>query len=382
MRIVTHYRNAEKYIDGVSKWDISEKEKKEATKFLNEYLAGRITQKRGNNPDALIEKVSQTLRVCLENIKEPTEKEIQKFFDNLVVKQKIKSYDKKAKTYTGKPYSQRSQVEIISTLRRYLTWRYEKPQLLTPLKIKIGIKEKDIESLTLNEIERLYEYCKTDEERYIISGLFSTGCRIEEFLSIRLCDITLPAKDEFIKVVVRNESSKTKGRTISLYWLKTLESFPKYIQQRRNEGIKPTDYLLTKTYTSLSDWIRRIGNNALGKRVHAHMFRHSCADWLASRLNRQQLCIYFGWSFSSNMADVYINRQNVNMLEVDKKEHSTNYQEVKDKLAKQEYESKLKEERLEELNKKIEEQNKQIEEQNKQNKKILKYFESLNKIIK
>ncbi len=357
MKNESHTRYSASSIERIKEWKISQIERDKVKTYLEAYISGKITQRIGNNKDALIERLTQLLRTALENLKQPvTEKEVETFFDNLVIKQKIKSFSPKTKKYNNKPYSAKTQVEIISALKKYLTWRYNDLKLITPLNIRIGKKEKDIESLTLGEVEKLYKGCKSEEERYLISGLFSSGGRAEEFMSIRLCDITLPEKDEFIKVVIRNDTSKTLGRTISLYYSKTLECFPEYIKQRREAGCKPTDFIFAQSYSFIQRFISSLGKRVLNKRVHAHMFRHASADWLASRLNRQQMCIFYGWRFSSNMPDKYIQRQNVEMKDVDEKMVSSNYQELKDKVAKQEYDAKLKNEDIEtvrEENKKL-----------------------------
>lgn len=355
MKNETHSRYADKCVENIKEWNISDKEKLKVKQFLKDYISGKITQKIGTNRDALLERLTQLLKIPLENIKDPSnKKDIEKFFDDLVIKKKICSsqrlFNIKTKISsvrsTGKPYAPKTQIEIIAVLKKYLLWRYKEIKLIEPLNIKVGKKERDIESLTLQEVEILYNHCKSDEERYIISLLFSSGARAEEFMSLRMCDITLPQKDEFIKVVIRNDTSKTKGRTISLYWTNTLEAVPRFLKQRENEGAKPTDFIMTKNYLSMQRWISRLGLKILKKRVHPHIFRHACADWLANRLNRQQMCVFFGWSFSSNMPDVYIQRQNVNMKDVDKEVMSGNYQELKDQMKKAEFENKLKNEEI------------------------------------
>ncbi len=359
MKNETHIRNPEASIEHIVNWNISDVEKKKVKEYLKEYSSGKITQRIGTNNGALIERLVQLLKVPLEYIKQPTTKEVERFFEDLVIKKKIcsitRTFNRRTKEFhvasTKKPYAPKTQVEIISALKKYLLWRYKDIKLIEPLNIKVGKKQRDIESLTIKEAEILYNNCKSDEERYIISGLFSSGARAEEFMSLRMCDITLPQKDEFIRVVIRNDTSKTKGRTNSLYWTQTLDSFPRFLKQRELEGAKPTDFILTRDYLSMQRWISRLGKKVLKKRVHPHIFRHACADWLASRLNRQQMCIYFGWAFSSNMPDVYIQRQNVDMKEVDEKVVSSNYQDLKDRMIKQEYDAKIKNEEIEELKK-------------------------------
>jgi len=70
-------------------------------------------------------------------------------------------------------------------------------------------------------------------------------------------------------------------------------------------------------------------------------------------MNRQQLCIRYGWRFSSPMPDRYINRESL-MEEVDDAVASTDMSELQTKLKKQEYDFKMQEERLNDFEKKME----------------------------
>ncbi len=206
MKIETHRRNKEKYINGIQSWTIPTIEKKKVVEFVQEYLSGRITNKIGSNSGALVEKLIPALALAqdyylqgmdmdsvktlkkeeeklllLEKIKSEFKKEVSRFVDDLVV-------DKKIKSKLGKPYPPKSQKEIMNYHKRYLLWRYKDNDLVSPLAVTIETKERDIESLTLAEVEKLYRACKSDEERYLIAGFFSTGARAEEFLSLRMCD--------------------------------------------------------------------------------------------------------------------------------------------------------------------------------------------------
>lgn len=87
----------------------------------------------------------------------------------------------------------------------------------------------------------------------------------------------------------------------------------------------------------------------LNRSIHYHLFRHSSATYYASRLNRQQLCIRYGWAFSSRMPDVYIARIGVDMAELDKKFTGTEVESLKGSLARMEQESKVKADRIQQL---------------------------------
>lgn len=75
-------------------------------------------------------------------------------------------------------------------------------------------------------------------------------------------------------------------------------------------------------------------------------FRHSSATYYASKLNRQQLCIRYGWAISSRMPDTYFTRSGVDMEELDKKFTGTEVEVLKGLLARMEQETQLKAERI------------------------------------
>jgi len=132
----------------------------------------------------------------------------------------------------------------------------------------------------------------------LIAVLFDTGARAEEFLNIRFEDIQLPDKTQnFVKIVLKEEYSKTKGRTISLYWKNSLNSVKNFLDQRIGEGIKSKEQVFNKTYDAMRMFLSRLGKKVLNKEIYPHLFRHSSATYYASKLNRQELCYRYGWSF-------------------------------------------------------------------------------------
>jgi len=376
MKVLTHKRKTlEECIKEIESWDISKDERDSIKKFLNEYLSGRVTSRIGNNPDGLVESLTNCLKVSVVNIKDCSkENNIRKFFDD-IMKDKIKKMNRKTLAYNGEAYSLRHKIEIINTLKRFVKWRYpDKPELLVSLNIRIQQKQKDDDYLTLQEIDTLYKDCKSNKERYILAGLFSTGCRAEEFLNLRICDYDLPKGDEFIKATIRGETSKTKGRTISLYYPKVFEAVQDYISELKKNGSNPTDLVLEGySYEALRYFIGYLGEKSLKKNIHVHLFRGSCATWLASKLNRQQLCVYFGWAFSSNMPDKYISRAGVNMKEVDDKVRTDNFQDIQVQLEKEKFEKREMKEQIEELKKQLGEVQPLIDSKAKQDALIKSY---------
>src|SRR5882672_11989388 len=101
------------------------------------------------------------------------------------------------------------------------------------------------------EVERLYKHCRNARQRFLIAVLFDSGARAEEFHNIRFEDVYLPeGKDNFVKITLKQEYSKTLGRTIALYWKSSLEAVKEYLAERVADGIKPSDPIFRGDYTA------------------------------------------------------------------------------------------------------------------------------------
>jgi integrase/recombinase XerD len=353
-------QNFDKYIKEVQNWKIQDSEKKQVLKFFKDYEIGKITNNIADK--CTLEHYVIELKVALEFINKSaeniTEKDIDKF-SNVLLRDEIISRHKT-------PFASSVKAKIRRILLQYLQWRIPKKTgaINSSLKVKNKYKNSDYKYLTEDEIDILYKNCKDNAERYLIAVLFSSGARASEFYNIKFSDIKLPEKDEnFVQLTLREEFSKTKGRTIRLYYKNALEAVSDFLKDRKKEGIKPEDIVwnLKSTTTQKKiesfgkvDWLKYKNKRmVLDKHLNLHMFRHSSATWMANKLNHQEMCYFFGWKFSSPMPDIYISRKGMKMEQADKKFEQTELSELKSKLNKQDYENKLKNEDFEKMKKVI-----------------------------
>lgn len=358
IKVLTHKRDIKGRLNSIESWKVDKQDKEAIKEFLEAYKQGEITGRIGTNIDATIERTIQYLKIPFEFISKKhkigtlTKKELKiiQEFKKALLEDKIRSN-------TGKPFVLRSKKMILYSFGQFLKWKLNPSdyiELSKPLLIRLESKEKEPDSLNLEEIKKLYKTCNTDAQRFLIIVLFSSGTRAEEFHNIRYSDITMPKGEEsFVKVRIRHGFSKTKGRTVTLYHPMALEVVRDYLELRK--GCDPEEPLLKMSYNTGRIWLKRIGKRVLNRNVHYHLFRSSCATWLADRMNRQQLCIFFGWKFNSPMPDVYISRNGLDMKEIDKKFEGTEVQELRAKLEKESYQRKLDNEKLTEQDKKIKE---------------------------
>jgi len=359
--IIRRKSNYGEYFKNIDNWKISNQDKKSIKLFLKDYELGKITNRISD--EASREHYILYLKAALEfinkSINKLTIKDID-YFSGAIINDDIKSGH-------GTPFSDSVKAKLRRTLLQFLEWRFpnKSGSLIKSLKVRQRQKQKTPQFLTEQEIDKLYKNCKNSAERYLIAVLFSSGARASEFYNIRLSDIELPKRDEnFVTLTLREEFSKTKGRTINLYYKNALEAVNEFLNERKKQNIEPEEPVWnirpTSTIKKLNSFgvikktvhkngkseIRKIGRRILDRNIHFHLFRSSCATWLANKLNRQEMCYYFGWRFSSPMPDIYISRKGIKLKQVDEKIVNTELSDLKVKLDKQEYESKLREEGL------------------------------------
>ncbi len=89
-------------------------------------------------------------------------------------------------------------------------------------------------------------------------------------------------------------------------YLKTRNAKSPYEYVFLNEGVRNKGKQIT--YGCIAQLIgRSMQRTTIKKNVHAHLFRHSRATYLASKgLNEAQLCMIFGWIIGSKQTRTYI----------------------------------------------------------------------------
>lgn len=202
----------------------------------------------------------------------------------------------------------------------------------------VRVPRKSVERLKEEEIIKLFRACRTNQERYLIAVLFDSGARASEFFNIRFEDIQDPTPDfPYYKIDLKEEYSKTNGRNIGCYWKYSTEAIRDYVNELENTNSQAQVY--PKTYDAVRLFLTRLGKRVLGKRLHFHIFRKSSASYYAHKLmGRQQLCYRYGWMYSSDVVDVYINREQgekdvkENMVKTSQGELEEENQEIKTRI--------------------------------------------------
>jgi len=363
IKIDIHNNGFERKLSKVCKWKIPESTKKEVEEYIDKAKIGQVTEGKRLNERTLSKHLS-LLKHLLEIINKQTSK---------LTKEDIEKMDKHL---TKEGLASVGNYRLV--LKGFLRWKLgvEQSEKLAGW-LDVKGKKKTPDYLSEQEILKLYKNCKNVSERFLIAVLFDSGARIEEFLNIRYEDIQLPDNNSnFVKLTLKEEYSKTKGRTISLYWLHSLEAVRDMLHEREEQAIKSNEQVFTKTYDAVRFLLSRIGKKVLNKDIRPHLFRHSSATYYATKLNRQELCYRYGWAFSSDMPDVYISRAGMESKQLDEKFKSTQIEELQKEFSKYKFE---KNKESEDLQNQINAQNKNLEKMQVQMTKLINFFGKIKK---
>lgn len=341
-------------------------EYKHAFEYLRLLSVGEINQGREITEKRLI-RVLYNLSLFIPKIKKPVDKwtkeDVREYIERL--------QNNKIKRINNQPYSDSTKSEVKIQIKNYLKWRLPKKYGELTGWISTRLKKKTPECLSESEIKKLYDSASSVEGKFLIAVLFDTGARIEEFLNIRNEDITLPNQNfPYYKIDFKEEYSKTEGREIGLYWKYSTEAIKNYLETLQDKN--PKSPIFPKDYDAVRMFLTRLGRKVLNKRIYPHLFRKSSATYYADKLNRQQLCMRYGWKFSSDMADVYIKRAgidegivketmlntNLSQVQRENEELKTKVGLTRDEIEKQHKEIELMKKEKEETEKRL----KQIEE--------------------
>ncbi len=346
-RIRINHGSFETKFRQIQKWEIPQTVKVELHHFMDDLSLGKVHKGKRISPVRQM-KYLFALRAPLEFFNKPTTcltlHDIENFERALVS-------GNLCNRFNGKPYAHNTQVDMRLLLKIFLRSRLGASKALELTDwLDTRHRRKTPDFLKEAEIERLYKYCRTAEQKFLIAVLFDSGARAEEFHNIRFEDIYLPAgKENFVKIALKEEYSKTLGRTIALYWKYSFEAVKDYLAQRIAEGVKPTDPIFSGNYEASRKFLHRLGQRVLKRPVHYHLFRHSSTTFYATNLNRQELCYRYGWRFSSNMPDIYISRAGMESKQLDEKFTQTELGTLKDDFTKMEQATRIKDERIRQL---------------------------------
>jgi len=186
--------------------------------------------------------------------------------------------------------------------------------------------EKDIEAFCgWRFLLRLVEASPTLFDRFLISGLFLTGCRVSELIRLRRRNFNLDFHPEIIAVehvpVIKRYSRKKKQR------YEAYRSFPIKIDEPLVsyflEGLRHVkDKLYPVSRTTVFLRVRKVGrilnseipfSNIHSSQLYPHWFRSQRARQLRHdyKFTDEELRDWFGWKYSENRMPAVYGRSSI-----------------------------------------------------------------------
>ncbi len=203
--------------------------------------------------------------------------------------------------------------DFIVILRRYLRWlgKEDVAKWLKPKQPKNSKLPEEV--LTENEIKRMAEVAYTTRDKALILCLYESGCRIGEFLPLKLKHVQFDEYGAILRV-----EGKTGARRVRI--VGAAPALLKWIEEHPDKG-NPEAYLWSRlpshnnprwinrplSYGVVCRILRELAKKAgVKKKVNPHAFRHARATHLAKHLTEAQMKEFFGWVQESDMASVYV----------------------------------------------------------------------------
>jgi site-specific recombinase XerD len=175
--------------------------------------------------------------------------------------------------------------------------------------LKRNRKKLPEELLTESDVKKMIEATDLIRNKAIIALLYEGGLRIGELASLKIKNVQFDDHGAVIKV--RGKTGERRVRIVSsasllATWMevhpgrddKEASLWVNLSTNYKKEGI---------TYQGISQNLKRIAKKAgIKKRITPHVFRHSRATHLASKLTEAEMNVYFGWVQGSDMPATYV----------------------------------------------------------------------------
>lgn len=209
-----------------------------------------------------------------------------------------------------KNYSPRTKYEYRATLKKfYKTLRGEEnPKEVSWIRLIFKKCNDRLPEGLVNEedIIKMINASKSARDRAIIMSLYESGCRIGEFLKIKIKDMTFDKPG--CVFIVQGKTGGRRVRVISAepYLLDWINKHPDKNNKEaylwlENNTTNPLQYDALRKVLRVA--VQRAG---IKKKANHHSFRHARATYLAGRFTEQQLKAFFGWTRSSDATTVYV----------------------------------------------------------------------------
>ncbi len=201
--------------------------------------------------------------------------------------------------------SPRTVEDYKQAIRKYYKWKLsdrEFQKRVQWIKVRgnsVNRLKKSEEMVTVEEMHKLVENCISVRDKALFSLLYDSGCRVGEILTLRIRDLQ---NDQWGTVL--HVSGKTGERMVRIvgdsvpYLREWVQQHPKannpdsmvFVSTSAQAYSEPMNY--PEMARALNRAKRRAG---ITRRIHPHLFRHTRAYILASKVAEAPLESQMGW---------------------------------------------------------------------------------------
>lgn len=216
----------------------------------------------------------------------------------------------------GSGYSENTVEDYKTAVKRFYRWLAgddgEIPENVKWIKKK-RVTNRQVKPdglITESEMSLILENCKNPRDRALFSLLYDSGCRIGELMTLRNKDVDYDQYGAVLSVAGKTGYRKVRvvGNSIS-YLREWQNSHP----HRKDEnfwlfcGISDSTRDKAMTYDDLHSALKKTLRRAgIKRRIYPHLFRHTRATILASRVTEAPLEAQMGWIHGSRMTQTYV----------------------------------------------------------------------------
>jgi len=266
---------------------ISNRNKQLIEKFCNDCISNGITAGRVQKYAFILRKIAEWLEKDFDKATEEDLKRVVAIINT-------------------SPFTNWTKYDYKRSIKKFFRW-LGKEHLISWIKCN-DVKNKKLpeEILTEEDIKKMIYSAQIARDKAIVAVLYESGCRVGEFLSMKIKNVQF---DRYGAIIVVH--GKTGYRRIRL--VSSVPYLAEWINNNPFNG-NPEAWLWISIrnfkrlpYNSLRTILRIIAEKAeVKKSVNPHAFRHARATHLANFLTEAQMKEFFGWVQDSDMASVYV----------------------------------------------------------------------------
>lgn len=246
---------------------------------------------------------------------------INKVFNKLLPKRADEVIEEEMEIAVGKinrsRWSEWTKVNYLTTIKLFWGWMEFKGKVKTNVASFITINNPKSNNLSPNdlytkdEVKVMRDAAGCFRDRAMVNVLYDSGARIGEFLRLKIKDVYF---DKYgAKLTVFNKKTEKTRHVRIINSVKDLKNWLEFHPHKDDREA----YLWVKVgepglgnpmnYDTAAKQLKKLAKRAgIEKRVTPHLFRHSRATELASKLNEYNMCMFFGWEIGSDMPRTYI----------------------------------------------------------------------------